>query len=312
MAAPPGFLARAEARYSNNVLGIAYMVVSVIFLAAVDTVVKIVARDAAAPIHPVEIVFFRNLFGLVALAPYFLRTGLGGFKTERLGFHALRGAVHSVGMISWFWALTLTTLADATALSFMMPIFATMGAILFMGEPSRRNRWLAIAISFVGMLIILRPGVGAITAGSALVLLSAVGAASSKLLMKSLSRTDSVPAILFYLTFFLTIFSFVPSVFVWTWPTPQSLALLFLIGIFGILGHLFMTWSFRLGDVTAVEPAYFTRLIFAAIIGYVFFTEAPPIWTYVGSAVIVLGSAWLVRSEAREARRALLTTQKPL
>ena len=147
-----------------NVQGFILIVVSVGLLAGLDGFVKVIA---ASGMHPIEIVFFRNFFGLIVLIPFFMRVGFSNLRTKRLGFHVVRGFVHATAMTSWFWALTLVPLAEATSLSFMMPVYASIGAILFMGELSRPFRWLSIALGFVGMLIILRPGFAEINIGSA-------------------------------------------------------------------------------------------------------------------------------------------------
>ena len=147
-------------KLSPNVLAIFLMIMSVGAASGLDSVVKFVANEG---MHPIQIVFFRNLFGLVVLLPLFLKSGFHQLRTSRLSFHILRGGIHSTSMISWFIAITLIPLADATALSFLTPIYASVGAILVMGEPSRQPRWIAIGIGFIGMLVILRPGFAAVS-----------------------------------------------------------------------------------------------------------------------------------------------------
>lgn len=270
------------------------MIVSVGLLAGVDAVVKITAREG---MHPLEIVFFRNLFGLVALAPFILRSGLAQMRTRRLKLHILRGAIHLTAMISWFWALTLIPLADATALGFMGPAYVAIGAILFMGESSRLNRWVSILVGFVGMLVILRPGFVEISTGSLLVIYGTVAISVAKLVTKRLTETEPMAAIVAYMSLIITVFSFVPALFVWTWPSWELLAWFVGMGAISSLGHISQVTSYRDGDLTFVEPAAFVRLIWAALIGYVFFAELPEFWTWVGSAIIIIGALMLVRSE---------------
>ena len=173
------------------------MIISVGVLSAIDTIVKHAANEG---MHPLQIVFFRNLFGLIVLIPLFLKNGFGQLRTKRSGFHLVRGIVHSGSMISWFVALTLIPLAEATALSFVIPIYASIGAIVFMNEPSESRRWWAIFLGFMGMLIILRPGFSAINLGSILVIGSAIAVAASKLMVKSLAQTDTPITIVFFLS----------------------------------------------------------------------------------------------------------------
>ena len=157
--------------FSPNLLAIFLMIISVGVASGLDSVVKLVANQG---MHPIQIVFFRNLFGLVVILPIFLKFGFNQLRTKRLKFHVVRGGIQSTAMVSWFTAITLIPLAEATALSFLMPIYASVGAILIMGEPSRQSRWIAIAIGFIGMLVILRPGLVEISLGSIFVIGSGV------------------------------------------------------------------------------------------------------------------------------------------
>ena len=290
---------------SPNMLAIVLMVISVGMLAALDSIVKFAAVEG---MHPIEIVFFRNLFGLVALAPLFMRHGLGQLRTKRLGFHLARSGIHGLSMMAWFWAITLIPLADATALSFVIPIYASVGAILFLGEPSQFIRWFAIALGFAGMLIILRPGFAEVGLGSWLVVFSAIAVAISKLMVKSLSRTDSPATIVFFMSFTVTGMTFIPALFFWTWPSAEVWIALVMLGFAGTAAHVTQTNAYKIGDVTAVEPMAYFRLIWAALFGFVLFGEVPEIWTWIGTAVIVTGAILLARSEARVGR-ALKTAQ---
>ena len=276
------------------------MVLSVALLAGVDTFVKVVAKD----LHTFEIVFFRNFFGAIFLLPFVLRPGFHQLRTKRIGFHAMRGVLHVIAMSSWFFALTLIPIAEATALSFILPMWASIGAIIFLGEPNRLSRWLSIALGIIGMLIIIRPGIVPITIGVLLVPLSSLAAAGVKIMTKSLARTDTPLTIIAYMSVILTLFSFIPAIFVWKTPSLAALGMMALMGAFGTLAHYFMTAAYRDGELTAVEPFTYVRLIWAAIIGYVFFSEAPVLWTWAGSAVIVAGAIYLARIEAMQSRAA--------
>ena len=271
------------------------MIISVGVLSAIDTIVKHVANEG---MHPVQIVFFRNLFGLIVLFPIFLKSGFTQLRTQRYGFHLARGIVHSGSMISWFVALTLIPLAEATALSFIIPIYASVGAILFMGERSENKRWWAISLGFIGMLVILRPGFLDINFGSILVVGSAIAVAASKLMVKSLARTDTPITIVFYLSLTLTIITLVPAIFFWTWPTMENWLWLILLGTGGSLAHVLQAHAYKVGEITAVEPVSYIRLLWAALFGFILFNELPSTWTWIGTAIIVSGAILLTHSES--------------
>jgi drug/metabolite transporter (DMT)-like permease len=269
-----------------------------------QAVVRITAGEG---LHVFEIVFLRNLLAALFMAPFFLRLGRspeggGALRTKCLGLHVARGFFQVTAMLMYWMALTLVPLADATVLLFTSPIFATMGAILFLGEGARAKRWASIGLGFIGMLIIVRPHVAPLELGVALGLGGSVLFAGSRLIAKRATRVDSAPTVVAYLAFTTTPLSLVPALFVWTWPSLEMVALLVVIAALGTLTHLLMTQAFREGDLTAVEPLYFTRLIWASLIGYVLFAEIPVIWTWTGAAVIIASTTLLVRSETRPAR----------
>ena len=261
-------------------------------------------RHVSAEIHPFEIAFFRNFFGLLFFLPWLMRAGLGALRTDRLGLHALRGLSGIAAMLAWFWSLSVLPLADAVALNFTLPLFATVLAVVVLREVVRARRWTATLVGFAGAMIILRPGVDEITFAELMVLFAALMMASTTIIVKILARTDSPAAIVMYMTIFLTPLSVLPAVFVWETPDWNSLAWLAAIGLLANIAHLCLTHAFRAADASAVMPFDFARLIFVAIIGFVFFHEVPDFWTWVGAGIIVCSSVYIAHRESRVARAA--------
>ena len=285
----------ADAGASANLRGMLMMFVAMTILSCMHGLV----RHVSAEMHPFEIVFFRNLFGLLVLVPFAVRAGRAGLVSHRPGLQLLRGVVVAVAMFSWFYGLSVVPIAQATALSFTSAIFGSLAAVAFLGERMRRRRWTAVAISVVGVLVVLRPGLAGLDAGSLIVLLASLAWAGSVVLVKLLSRTDSSVAIVTWITMILAVLSLPPALLVWTWPTPAQLAWLGLIGALGTAGHLAMTRSFRLADVTAVLPIDFTRLIWTSLIGYLAFAETPDIWVWIGGTVIFTSTTYIAYREHR-------------
>ena len=288
-------------RASTIPLALLCMILASVTGPSMQALVRITAGEG---LHIFEVVFLRNLIAALFLAPFFLRLGrspegVGALRTKCLGQHITRGFFQVSAMLMFWMALTLVPLADATAFLFTSPIFASLGAILFLGERARAKRWVSIGLGFVGMLIIVRPLSGTLELGVALGLGGSVLFAVSRLLAKSATRVDSAPTVVAYLAFTTTPMSLVPALFVWTWPSLEMVGLLVVIAGLGTATHLLMTQAFREGDLTAVEPLNFTRLIWASLIGYLAFAEIPVIWTWIGAAVIVAGATLLVRSETR-------------
>jgi drug/metabolite transporter (DMT)-like permease len=278
---------------TKNTRAILLMITSVGMLTCLDGIVKLVN---GLGMHPFQIAFLRNFFGVLALLPFFIKVGFQELHTSRLTTHIARGVVHAISMIAWFWALTLVPLADATALSFMVPVFASIGAIVIMKEPSKFIRWASIFIGFIGMLIILRPGFVEISMGTWLVLGGAIFVAISKLLTKTLSRTESPTTIVAYMSFIVTIVSLLPAIFVWKWPTVEMFFWLLGMGALGSVAHVIQAQSYKEGDVTLIEPVGFVRLIWAALIGFIVFGEQPLISSWLGGGVIMLSVIILIKT----------------
>ena len=279
---------------TRNIRGMMWMTLSGVLFAVANASLRLAADE----MHPLEMVFWRNLFGVFVVLPLIWRAGLAHFKTHRLGFHALRGGLQTASQACWFVAVTLIPMTDATALTYTAPIFASIGAILFFGEPHRFGRWLAIGFGLAGALLILRPGFAEINIGALLALGSGPIFGGAKVTNKSLSRTESSSTVIVYMTAIMTPLSLVPALFVWTWPSLIGYGWAAFIALFMTLGLWCMSQAYREGDLSAVEPFSFSILIFAAIAGFVAFSEVPIVWTWVGAAIIGLGGVILVRAEA--------------
>jgi drug/metabolite transporter (DMT)-like permease len=282
--------------------GIALVVAASAFFACMHASVRYVSAD----MHPWEVGFFRNLFGFLVFAPVMMRSGIALLRTDRLMLHVVRGSLNGVSMLCWFYALAVMPLADATSVSLTGPLFVTLGAIVILGEKVRARRWVALGAGVVGTLIIIRPGVEEMSTGALLVLASGFLVAGSKLIAKTLARTDGTMTIVAYLSLVMTIVTFIPAMFVWRTPTLVELGWLALIGALGSTGHLLVIRAYKYADVSAVEPVTFSRLVFAAIAGYLAFGEIPDIWIWVGGGIIVAATSYIAHREtvAEKARKA--------
>lgn len=259
-----------------------------------------VIRYISADLHPFEIAFFRNFFGLVVLVPLFLRTGLAAaLRTNRIGLHAVRGAFNVVAMLTFFLGVSMTPLATVAALSFTSPLFATLGALLLLKEAMGIRRWTGLILGFAGALVILRPGVDAIDPGALLIVLSSALWACALIDIKVLARTESSLTITAWAGVFLTPLSLLAAVFFWRWPTLEQLAWLVLIGALGSCAQLGVAQALRELDATVVLPLDFTKLIWGALIGYVVFTEIPDVWTFAGGTLILASVTYIAYRESR-------------
>lgn len=275
--------------------GIFFMLIATLLFTGMQVTVRHVAEE----LHPFEVAFFRNFFGLLVVSPLLFRYGLGVLRTPRLKLHALRGALQTTGMMFFFTALTLAPLAQNIALSFMAPLFTTVMAILFLRERAGWRRWAALIAGFVGAWIVIRPGLAVVNTGALFVIASSVIWAGSMIIIKILSRTESSLTITLYMGLFMAPLSLIPALFVWEWPTLEALGFLLLVGGFGGVGHLALAQAFKEADTTAVLPFDFLRLIWASALGFLVFAEIPDVWTWLGGAVIFTSTTYIAFRETR-------------
>ena len=218
-------------------------------------------------------------------------------------------------MLCGFTALKYLTFADATALSFTAPLFATILAAMMLGEIVRIRRWSAILIGFLGVLIVLRPGVADLHIGQILGLSGAGLTALVIIVVKQLSRTEAPDAIVAYMVLLLTPMALVVALPFWTWPAPGDWLFVVGMGLMGTIGHLAWTRAIAISDASAVAPYDYCRLVFAMLIGMVAFGEWPDFYSIVGSVIIVASGLYIAHREAllkqESARKAVSVMADP-
>lgn len=253
---------------------------------------------SSSQLHPLEVVFFRNFLALFFLTPWIFHQRATVFKSNRKKLYTLRAVFNVVGMAAGFTALTLIPLAEATALSFTAPLFATLGAVLILGEIVRQRRIIAIFFGFVGMLIILRPGIEAVSPGALLAIANAITIAITVLIVKKLTTTEKPITIVAYMALLQTPMALIPALFYWEWPSLITWTWLFCLAGAGTIGHLMYTKAIQLAEVSQLQPIDFVRLPIIALFGYIVFAEQPSIWVWIGGAVIFLSTAYVTHREA--------------
>jgi drug/metabolite transporter (DMT)-like permease len=259
-------------------------------------------RHLSGEMHPFVVAFYRSLFGLVWMVPWLIQHGGTVLRTRRRLFYTIRASFSLVSMLGSFYGVAYMAIADATAISFTGPLFATVGAALLLHETVRLRRWIATLVGFVGVLVVVRPGPETFNPVALAVLLSAAANAGSFLAVKALSRTEPPNLIVVYMVLYLVPLSLVPALFVWSWPSWSALPWLVAMGAFGTLGHLAMTRGFAAADASIVLPFDYLRLPFAAAMAYLAFGERPDRDTFLGAAIIAAASIYIAHREAQLAR----------
>jgi len=260
-------------------------------------IVITIVRGLAADIHVFEIVFFRSLFGALFMVPWIMRRGVNVLRTPRSGLLIARGAGAFVAGSCLFHAATLLPLGELMAITFTRPILASVGAILFLGEIARGRRWTAIFVGFIGALIVVRPGFQVINIGTLFVLAAVAFQVGNTLIIKFATRSVEPDVIAVYHALVITPIALIPTLFVWTTPNVEQLLWLAGAGMLTLMVQRAMTRAFVAADASVVMAFGFIRLPVAALAGFVFFSEVPILWVWLGGAVIIVASLFLVRRE---------------
>ena len=178
----------------------------------------ITIRLASASLHTFEIAFFRNFFGLLAALPLLLRHGPGFLRTDQFPRYLFRCLVGICSMLAGFWAIGHLPLAQAVSLSYSTPLVVTIAAAALLGEQVRARRWIAVALGFVGVLLIVRPGSAQFTAGTMVAVLAALLSSIVAIQIKQLSATEPADRIVIWTTLLWVPMSLLPALGVWQWP----------------------------------------------------------------------------------------------
>lgn len=291
---PRRSLTAFASRTTGPVRGALWMVTFCFLLASQAVFIRHISAD----IHPFEIVFFRNAFAVLFLAPVYWHFGIEGMRTHAYGLYALAFIFMGVSPLAWFLAIALMPMAEMIALTFTSPLFGTIGGALILGEIVRWRRWAAMVAGFVGAMIIMRPGVAAVSPPALIALLASVFIASGALTLRKLSATENPTAIVLWTSIVITPVSAVSAAFVWTTPSLESVAWMAGLGLVSLLAQIAWVRSFAAADVSAVMPFNFTKLLFAALFGYLFFAEKPDAWMWVGAAIIFAATLYTGHREA--------------
>ena len=259
-------------------------------------------RGLSLALPPFQTQFLRYVFGLVVMLPFILRSGIGAYRPHTVKGQFLRGGVHTLGLCLWFIAIPHISLADTTALGFTTPIFIMVGAVLMLGERLRWERWIAAAIGFAGVLIVVAPKLSGSGGGSGFLLVMLASSpmfAASFLLTKTLTRFDRTEVIVVWQAITVTLCSLPLGLLNWHPPSAWQWASFLLCGLLGSAGHYCLTRSFSVADISATQSVKFLELVWAAVLGWLVFSDAPSRSTLIGGIVICGSTLWIARRESR-------------
>ena len=254
-------------------------------------VLTVVGREAQREISVFQVMEVRSLLGICLLYPLIRRDGgFRAMRTGNIGRQILRNTVHYGAQCCWLSALTMIPLAQVISIEFTMPIWTAILAVAFLGERMGVWKTSAVVLGLVGVVIIVRPFGGTVSAGQLIALVAAVGYATSVILVKSLTRTDRVLVIMFWMVVIQSTLGLGPALATWQWPSAPTWGLLLVIGFCGTYSHYCLTQALLNADATIVVPMDFLRVPLAALTGWLIYMERIDLLTAAGAALILSGN----------------------
>ena len=263
------------------------------------SVTAVLIKIAGQTQHTFEIVFFRCLFGMLVVIPLLMKSGLGALRVNKPGLHLIRAACAVVGMSSGFYAITHLELATAISLSFTRPLFMIILAAVFLHEFVRWRRGLATAVGFVGVLIMMQPGASSIEPAVLTGLLGALAVGGALITVKLIAPYDAPVTIMLTFSIATVVMATIPAAFVWQTPTNDELLLFMGLRIVASLGQYCFIQAFTVGEATVMSPIDYVQIILGSTAGFLIFNERPGIETFIGAAVIVISTLYIVMRGAR-------------
>lgn len=284
-----------EAR-ARSLTGIALMCAGVACLGVNDAM----AKALTANYSPLQILFLRNLIALpAALAIAAAMGGTRALRSHRPAAHLLRGLLWIGAAFLFFTSISVLPLAEATALTFVAPLFITAISAMFLGERVGWRRWLAVTAGFVGVLVIIRPGAAAFQPVSLLPLITAFIYALLMLSARLVDPRESVWTLLLYLTGAGALLSGILVPLVWLPVRAEDLWLFVAVALFGTAGMTLMTQAFRFAPAVVVAPFDYTMLVWATLLGWYFWGEMLDAAAILGAAIIVASGVFIILREHR-------------
>ena len=299
----------------NLLKGISFKLISTLLFALMSVLVRYYGEYM--PVG--QIVFFRSLFAIVpVLVIYAIRNELRAAVYTRRPLGQLgRGSISVCGMFSNFGALARLPLADATAISFSSPLMTVALAALILKERVGIYRWSAVAVGFIGVLIMLLPQLDvshvgpAVALGAALATLSAICTAGTVIQTRRLVQTETTPAIVFYFSLICAIAGAVTLPFAWYDATPLEFAGLILIGLLGGLAHIVLTESYRFAQASVVAPFDYVSMIWALLFGFWVFGEVPTAIVLMGAGIVAGAGLFVIWRERQLGLRRAREAEEP-
>lgn len=267
---------------------------------AVDTQAKFLTDT----LHPVQIVWARQLGLLIGVLVLLAIRGASVLRTRRPVLQVTRGAMAAGSACLFIVGITYVPLADAVVVSFVAPFIVTVLGALLLREPVGARRWVAVIIGFLATLIVIRPGMGVVHPAAIFVVMAAILFALRQVLSRLLSGVDGMATTVAYTALAGSLVLTLPLPFVWRWPeTGTEILLLVGIAVLASLGELLVIWALEVAQAVVVAPVMYTLILWSTMYGYLVFADVPDGWTLLGAAIIIATGLYTFHRERLAVRR---------
>ena len=260
------------------------------------------ARELSSALNAIQILFWRSLTGALLMPILLSFFGWHHIKSKRPGLQVLRGGIHFIAQYGWFFGITMIPLAHVFALEFTAPVWTVIFASIFLSERLSLGRLLSVGAGFIGVLIVLRPGLQTIEPAAVIVLGSAALYAITYVMVKTLTKTDSPLCIMFFMSLVQLILAFLAVTFDWAVPSMDLWPWIILVGASGLSAHYCMAQALSKSDAATVMPIDFFRLPIIMVVGYWLYSEGVDPWVFVGAFIIFVGNYSNLRYELNTGR----------
>lgn len=275
--------------------GIIFMILAVFSFALMDVSMKQLSADLSS----YQISFFRGSTSLPFILIWILvGNGIGTLKAKRADLHLLRGVLSMVFLVATVVTLNQLPLANAYAIFFIGPLVITLLSAWILKEKVGRYRYSAVAVGFVGVVVMLNPSaMGFMSIGVIAGLISMIGYSFSMILVRFMHRTETSEALMFYFLLSLTLGCGAVALFNWEPVTLKHLPWLLLLGVSGAIGQYLLTEAYRQAPPSLLSSFEYTAMIWAIGLGYLLWGELPGIWVVVGSAIVIGSGIYISHRE---------------
>lgn len=280
---------------SDNLKGAAFLMVAAFLLTLSVALIK----QTGSRLPVAQILFCRQMGMLLCLSPALVKSAPDVVGTKRPGLQLVRIFFALIALFGGYTAVIHMPLADAMAIGFAKSFFVTVFAVLLLGEKVGRYRWGAVALGFVGVAIMLKPDVDGFNIYGLYALFGAAAAGIVMVIIRILTRTETSQSILAFQAFGVGAVMLIPALTTWVAPTPKEWILLLLIGVVSYFAQASNIYAYKHGEASMLASLEYVRLLYATLLGYLFFQQLPQMTTWIGAAIIVAAAVFTVYRESQ-------------